>query len=97
MEKKIFDPFDINEDKEYIPWVDLDLDKCYFNDVSYSVQSNCSYCSEDSLNDFFCENFKSCILAHFFHMNMRGIKFIKFLSNLDTGFDISVITETWWY
>ena len=38
MHKKIFNPFELNEDNEYIPCVDIDPDNFYYNDISYYMQ-----------------------------------------------------------
>ena len=53
MHQKIFNPFQSNEHNEYIPCVDIDPDNFYYNDISYSMQSTCNYCSKDSFNDLF--------------------------------------------
>ena len=100
MHKKIFNPFELNEDNEYIPGVDIDPDNLYYNDISYSMQSTYNYCSEDSFNELFQKNFQNIDTFSFFHMNVRSIpcnlkKLVQFLSNLDTRFDIIGVTETW--
>ena len=90
MHKKIVYPFELNEDDEYIPCVDIGPDNFYYNDISYSMQSTCNYCSEDSFNYLFQKNFQNLDTFSFFHMNIRSIpcnlnKLVQLLSNLDTG------------
>ena len=89
MQKKIFNPFQLTEDNEYMPCFDTEPDICY-----YYVQSNCSYCPEDSFNDFFIQFLKLWILFIWIYVVCPLIWINQFLSNLDTRFDIIGITET---
>ena len=53
VQPKIFYPFDLNDEKDYIPCSDIDPDSCYYNDLSYTIQMNSNYYHEDSFNHFF--------------------------------------------
>ena len=43
VQTKIFNPFNLNDDKDYIPCSDIDLDSCYYNRLSFSIQMNSNY------------------------------------------------------
>ena len=100
MHQKIFNPFQSNEHNEYNPCVDIDPDNFYYNDISYSMQSTCNYCSKDSFIELFQKKIQNIDTFSFFHTNIRSIpcnlnRSVQFLSNLDTRFDIIGVTETW--
>ena len=43
IQPKIFDPFNLNDEKDYIPCTDIDPDSCYYNELSFSIQMNSNY------------------------------------------------------
>ena len=43
VQTKIFNPFNLNDDKEYIPCSDIDPDSCCYKHLSLSIQMNSSY------------------------------------------------------
>ena len=50
VQPKMFDPFNLNDEKDYIPCTDIDPDSCYYNELSFSIQKNSNYYHEDSFN-----------------------------------------------
>ena len=36
-------PFDLNDEKDYIPCTDIDPDNCYYNVLRFSIQTNSNY------------------------------------------------------
>ena len=49
-QSNMFDPFDLNDEKDYIPCTDINPDSYYYNDLSFSIQQNSNYYYEDSFN-----------------------------------------------
>ena len=97
---KIFDPFDLNDEKDYIPCTDINPDSYYYNDLSLSIQQNSNYYHENSFNQSFQRVFYDNDTLSLMHLNIRSIpsnltKLIQYLSNLNVNFDIIGISETW--
>ena len=97
---KIFDPFDLNDEKDYIPCTDINPDSYYYNDLSFSIQQNSNYYHEDSFNQSFQRVFNDNDTLSLMHLNIRSIpsnltKLVQYLSNLNVNFDIIGISETW--
>ena len=97
---KIFDPFDLNDEKDYIPCADINPDSYYYNDLSFSIQQNSNYYHEDSFNQAFQRVFDDNDTLSLMHLNIRSIpsnltKLVQYLSNLNVNFDIIGISETW--
>ena len=97
---KIFDPFDLNDKKDYIPCTDINPDSYYYNDLSFSIQQNSNYYHEDSFNQSFQRVFHDNDTLSLMHLNIRSIpsnltKLVQYLSNLNVNFDTIGITETW--
>ena len=97
---KIFHPFDLNDEKDYIPCTDINPDSYYYNDLSFSIQQNSNYYHEDSFNQSFQRVFNDNDTLSLMHLNIRSIpsnltKLVQYLSNLNVNFDIIGISETW--
>ena len=100
VQPKIFYPFDLNDEKDYIPCSDIDPDSCYCNDLSYTIQMNSNYYHEDSFNHFLAKSFKYGETFSMMHLNKRSIqsklsKLDQYMANLNANFDIIGISETW--
>ena len=96
----MFDPFNLNDEKDYIPCTDIDPDSCYYNDLSFSIQKNSNYYHEDSFNHSLLKVFQNSDLFSLIHSNIRSIpanlsKLIQYMSNLNVNFDIIGLSETW--
>ena len=97
---KIFDPFNLNDEKEYIPCTDIDPDSCYYNELSFSIQMNSNYYHENSFNQSLQKVYNGNDLFSSMHLNIRSIpsnlsKLTQYLSNLNVCFDIIGLSETW--
>ena len=97
---KIFNPFNLNDEKDYIPCTDIDPDSCYYNDLSFSIQKNSNYYHEESFNHSLQRVFNGHDTFSVMHLNIRSIpsnltKLIQYLSNINLNFDIIGLSETW--
>ena len=100
VQPKMFDPFNLNDEKDYIPCTDIDPDSCYYNELSFSIQKNSNYYHEDSFNHSLLKVFQNSDLFSLIHSNIRSIpanlsKLIQYMSNLNVNFDIIGLSETW--
>ena len=100
VQPKIFHPFDLNDEKDYIPCSDIDPDSCYYNDLSYTIQMNSNYYHEDSTNHFLAKSFKDGETFSMMHLNIRSIKsnlskLDQYMANLNANFDTIGISEIW--
>ena len=50
IQPQIFDPFNLNDENNYIPCTDIDPDSCYYNELSFSIHMNINYYDEASFN-----------------------------------------------
>ena len=86
-ESKLFPPFEINEDENYILDYhgDLDPDKCYFNQYSYRLIKSCNYFVEDTFNKYLLKHNVSQNSFCIIHLNIRSMpaNFTSFLSHLE--------------
>ena len=97
---KIFDPFNMKDEKEYIPYTDIDPDSCYYNELSFSIQMKSNYYHENSFNQSLQKVYNGNDLFSLMHLNIRSIpsnlsKLVQYLSNLNVCFDIIGLSETW--
>ena len=100
IQPKIFDHFNLNDDKDYIPCTDIDPDSCYCNELSFSIQMNSNYYDEASFNHSLQKVSIGNDLFSLLHLNIRSIpsnisKLTQYLSNLNVYFDIIGLSETW--
>ena len=98
----IFNPFEINDDNNDIIEYqgDLDPDKCYFNEYSEKLISNCNYHTENSFNRYLSNHNISSNSFSVIHLNIRSLpanlsSFLSYLDNLDHTFSVIGLTETW--
>ena len=97
---KIFNPFNLNDEKDYIPCTDIDPDSCYYNDLSFSIQKNSNYYHEESFNHSLQRVFNGHDTFSVMHLNIRSIpsnltNLIQYLSNINLNFDTIGLSETW--
>ena len=38
VQPKMFDPFNLNDEKDYIPCTDIDPDNCFYNELNFPVK-----------------------------------------------------------
>ena len=100
VQPKMFHPFNLNDEKDYIPCTDIDPDSCYYNELSFSIQKNSNYYHEDSFNHSLLKTFQNSDLCSVIHLNIRSIpanlsKLIQYMSNLNVNFEIIGLSETW--
>ena len=100
VQTKIFNPFNLNDDKDYIPCSDIDPDSCYYNHLSFSIQMNSNYYHEDSFNHSIEKIFHFADTFSMMHLNVRSIpcnlsKLSLYMSNFHINFDIIGLSETW--
>ena len=96
----IFQPFELNEDKDDIPLSDLDPDLAFYNTYHHILYNNCDYFDENSFNKAVVNNFNQRNTFSFFHLNIRSMpanltNMLCYMANLDLEFDIIGITENW--
>ena len=98
----IFNPFEINDDNNDIIEYqgNLDPDKCYFNEYSEKLISNCNYHTENSFNRYLSNHNISSNSFSVIHLNIRSLpanlsSFLSYLDNLDHTFSVIGLTETW--
>ena len=100
LQPKMFDLFNLNDEKDYIPCTDIDPDSCYYNELSFSIQKNSNYHHEDSFNHSLLKVFQNSDLFSLIHLDIRSFpanlsKLIQYTSNLNVNFDIIGLSETW--
>ena len=93
IQAKIFDPFSLNDEKEYLPCTDIDPDSCYYNELSFCIQMNGNYYDEASFNRSLQKVGIGNDLFSLMHLNKRSIpsnisKLTQYLSILNVYFDI---------
>ena len=49
IQSKMFDLFNLNDEKDHIPCTDIGPDSCYHTELSFYIQMNSNYYREDSL------------------------------------------------
>ena len=74
LQPKIFDPYNFNDEKDYIPCSVIDPDSCYYNELSYFTQTNSNNYHEDSCNHSFAKTLKAVEALSLMHLNIRGIQ-----------------------
>ena len=47
---KMFDPLNLNDEKDYIPCTDIDPDSCCYNELSFYIPKNNNYYHADYFN-----------------------------------------------
>ena len=101
-ECKIFNPFEINEDDSNILeyHVNLDSDKCFFNQHSHSLLEACNYQTEQTFNNYVSRKGISNNNFSLFHLNIRSVpanlsSLLSDMENLDHRFSVIGLTETW--
>ena len=90
----------MNDEKEYIPYTDIDPDSCYYNELSFSIQMKSNHYHENSFNQSLQKVYNGNDLFSLMHLNIRSIpsnlsKLAQYLSNLNVCFDIIGLLETW--
>ena len=97
----ILDPFDLNEDNDHIPLVDIDPDFQFYNDINHAIyNTNNDYFDEISFNKTVSKEFNNKNTFALFHLNLRSIPanlsaMLCYLANLNLNFDIIGISENW--
>ena len=101
-ESKLFHPFEINDDENYILdyYGDLDPDKCYFNQYSQRLIKSCNYFVEETFNKYVLKHNVSQNSFSIMHLNIRSMpanftSFLSYLENITHTISVIGLTETW--
>ena len=96
----LYNPFDLNDEEDYIPCADIDPDTEFYKSATYPMRSNSNYYNENSFNKSINKLFNNKRTFSLLHLNIRSIpanlsSFLHYHSNLNFDFDIIGITESW--
>ena len=92
-----FNPFEINDDKDILPLVDIDPDLNYFNSLTACTSAaKCNYYT----NDHFNRDISSKTSFSVFHLNIRSLpkhhaELTDYLDELKLDFNVIGLSETW--
>ena len=97
--KKVFIPFEINDDKSNHPLFDIDPDFHYFSNTRNGL-INCNYYLQDSFNDKCLHRNLQNDCFSMIHANLRSIpknlgQFEAYLDTLSIRFTIIGVSESW--
>ena len=94
-----FNPFEINDDSEILPLVDIDPDLNYFNSLaSITSATKCNYYIDESINKDVSNAIKENLSL--FHLNIRSLPkhhsdLTNYLQGLELEFSVIGLSETW--
>ena len=97
LNKLAFNPFEINDDKDILPLVDIDPDLNYFNSLTaYTSATKCNYYTENLFNRNINDKGQFSVL----HLNIRSLpkhhtELTNYLDELRLNFTVIGLSETW--